>query len=204
MQERMEGLIPGEVKNYPIFVASDITIAPEAAIEFYKKIRDTCNRAIARHFGEKCASFLPLDFVDHQENESVSCSEAARLVLSKVNLAELGVFYLGFNSTDIGMMLGRAKVNHLPVIFLYEVEKESELKRREPKNWWRVKNREELQFAPPSGVITPNSYESFMVPESLYDRIHAEIIFRKEEEGLSKLEQEVDRFFAKIGKLRLL
>ncbi|MFH1210886.1 MAG: hypothetical protein V1645_03135 [archaeon] len=188
----VEHTIEGEISGYPIFVASDITIAPPETIKFYREIRDTCKRS-----GKNV--FLPLDAVGSTKSPSVPAEKAYEVVMSNLNSAQLGVFYVGFISTDVGMMLGRAKTNELPIILLYEANKENWLREKEPKIWWRPKTKKELASNPPGGMITPIGYNSTMVPESRYHMIAAEIKFNTEEEGLSKLEKEVKNFFTRYS-----
>lgn len=183
-----------EGQHYPVFVASDISIAPQATIDFYQKLRDACKSAGYN-------AFLPIDAVGSRENQEISDQATLQRVFANLSLAKLGVFYVGFNSTDVGMMLARAKQLQLPHILLYEAEKEGWLQLHEPKIWWRLKERHEPPgSSSPLQHITPTSYASLgLIPESRDQGILAEIKFTMQEEACSVLEKEVKKFFHDHG-----
>ena len=176
-------------KKYSIFVASNLSLVTPDLFRFYRGMREVCDIC-----GK--SSFLPLDFVSPSKFDSgIFNIDFYNLVSDKIAHAELGVFYIGFNSTDVGVMLAMAKRRDLPLIFLYESGKEDWLRANEPKVWLRLKTKEELSSSQPCGMITSAYHNSFFMPESTYSKIVAEIKFKSKKESLSELEEKIRKFF---------
>lgn len=176
-------------RKYSIFLASNLSLVTPELFRFYRGMREVCDIC-----GK--SSFLPLDFASPSKFDTgILNPKFYNLVSDKIAQAEMGVFYLGLNSTDVGIMLAKAKRRDLPIIFMYESEKEAWLKANEPKVWWRLKTEEELSSSKPSGLITSTSHNSFLMPNSTYPKIVAEIKFKTKEKSLSELEEKIKKFF---------
>ena len=177
-------------KNYPVFVGCDITDPPNQAIRVYHQIRDTCNKA-------GFPSYLPIDhFPPGEKHTSGTNRQVAQSILKQVEESKLVIFYLGFQSADVGTMIGRAKStpNPKPMIFLYEAEIQNDLLYTSSELWRRTKTPRELMKVEPAPDDLA-SQTALLLAESRYPKIIKEIIFSDRTEAIEELEHTVRTFF---------
>ena len=202
--------------NCEIFVASDIFMVPRGIGDLYRRIRNICKKS-----GREV--FMPLDYSGNVEavaakrtrpelgrrspvvgvmtREQLGVYQSLmQLSLNQVNVAKLGVFYIGHNSTEVGQFLGGAKMNNLPVILMYEKAKEVHLKSSEPKVWLALKSKKDIARVredwDPSMPHPISSRGSFLNLDKEYEGIVGEIVFDNADEGMARLEEAVGRFFS--------
>ncbi len=194
--------------QHEVVVISDLLNAPEEVRAFYRQIKEACERA-----GK--STFLPIDFLDLTKLGGLRerYQETKELSFEKIRRAGLVVAYLGYqggdplripgdSTMDAGKMLGEAKLEQKPQVFIYEAEKEGYLRRNDPKIWWQPKSREEIRqikaerrpYRQGPMIITPTSTDSFLIPDSVDPNVIKEILFRDREQALSELEEFVSEF----------
>jgi len=201
--------------NCDIFVASEIFPVLQSVGEFYRRMRNTCRKS-------ERPVFLPIDYapkdglgliarpkpqyvkthptvIGMTRDQAGTYQTLMTLSLNQVNVAKLGVFYFGHRSTIQGEMLGRAKMNGLPIIVMYEKFKERQIKEEDPLALLEPKSKKDVaRIAAARQLPGANlgSEELSFHTGRRYHGIRDEIVFETVDEGFERLERAVEGFFS--------
>ncbi|MBW3010902.1 hypothetical protein KY326_01645 [Candidatus Woesearchaeota archaeon] len=112
--------IVGDFSSYDIFFAQDITQRPDKTTALlYEGIEDTCRKTGHQAFVPSKSVGFPGDEHELQPRDSYVLINDIMIPNTKVVLA-----YIGLQSTDVGMMMGRTIRAKKPMIYICEEENE--------------------------------------------------------------------------------